>query len=86
MCNTTVEEQKIPVKLVNAKFAGAAVVRSVSCDPELIYHHNIPPETPLWEMQTEKKTSDFMDSEGVLTIGPDTIQTVVVPIKKIEDR
>jgi hypothetical protein len=27
-----------------------------------------------------------MDSEGVLTIGPDTIQTVVVPIKKIEDR
>lgn len=83
MCNTTVEEQKIPIKLVNAKFAGEAVLTSVSCEPEFIYHHNIPPETPLWKMQTEKITSDFMDSEGVLTIGPDTIQSVIIPIKKI---
>lgn len=81
MCNTTVEKQALPVKLVNASFSGGAVCTSVSCEPELIYHHNIPPEEPLWKMQTEKITSGFEGSEGTLVIGPDTIQSVVIPIK-----
>jgi hypothetical protein len=82
MCNTTTKRQEIPVNIVNATFAGSGVLKSVSCEPELIYHHNIPGEEPLWYTQERKITSDFIGSNGVLTIEPDTIQSVVLPIRK----
>jgi len=82
MVNTTEDRQELPLKLEHAAFGGAATRRSVACDPHLIYHYNIPAEDPLWQTDEQKLTSDFASPEGILTIEPDTIQSVVIPLKK----
>lgn len=82
MCNTLVENLELPLKLLNSEFAGGAVCRSVSCPPELIYHYNIPGERPLWSVSEHEITSGFDGSVGVLRITPDTVQSVIIPIRK----
>jgi len=81
MTNTTVENQELPVVLTGAEFHGTATLKSVACPPELIYHHGIPGEDPLWYTEERKLTSAFQGSRGALPIGPDTIQAVIIPIK-----
>ena len=81
MCNTTVRRHELPLVLSHAEFAGPVTYRSVACPPERIYHHSIPGEDPLWSADERKLASGFKGAEGVVSIEPDTIQSVIVGLK-----
>lgn len=82
MCSTMDVPQELPLKLVNAEFAGGATLASASCPPELIYHYSVPGERPLWTEDSRRLTSGFDGTEATLSIGPDTVQAYVIPLAK----
>ena len=86
MVNTMAEGKELPVEISGAEFAGGAALRSVACDPELIYCHNIPGEEPLWHVAERRLTSEIQGTSCSLPIGPDTIQVVEVPLKPTSGR
>ena len=82
MVNTTAERRKLDLRLVNASFAGSPMRRSVACAPELIYHYNVPGEAPLWTEAKRKSATALAGTQVAVSIDPDTVQTIVIPIRR----
>ena len=80
MVNTTDEPVELPLLVTPKSFGQVAKVRKLTCPPELVYHHNIPGEDPLWMTDGYSLTS-FSGSRGSVNIPGGTVLTVVVPLK-----
>ena len=80
MVNTLDRKVEMPIALKGFSFAGAPVVRSVTIEEGHVYSHLIPGERPLWH---ERRTalSRATGAKSVLPIGPNTVQSVTIPLK-----
>ena len=80
MVNTTDEPVSLPLKVRPKSFGQVAKVRILSCPKELVYHHSIPGEDPLWSTDAYSLTT-FSGKEGSIEVPSMTILTAVVPLK-----
>lgn len=81
MVNTNTRKLDMPIKLKGVKFAGEPVVKSVTIAEGHVYSHLIPGERPLWKI-SEQKLARLEGDKAVLPIGPNTVQSVTIPLKK----
>lgn len=80
MVNSCSRKVDLPIQLKGLRFAGEPVVKSVTIAEGHVYSHLIPGERPLWTVREDRLSA--MDGEsGVLSIGPNTVQSVTVPVK-----
>jgi hypothetical protein len=81
MVNSNTRKLDMPIKLKGVKFAGEPVVKSVTIAEGHVYSHLIPGERPLWKI-SEQKLARLEGDKAVLPIGPNTVQSVTIPLKK----
>ena len=81
MVNSNAKKMEIPIALKGVKFAGEPVVKSVTIAEGHVHSHLIPGERPLWKV-SEQKLARFEGDKAVLPIGPNTVQSVTIPLKK----
>ena len=81
MVNSNTRKLDMPIKLKGVKFAGEPVVKSVTIAEGHVYSHLIPGERPLWKI-SEQKLARLDGDKAVLPIGPNTVQSVTIPLKK----
>ena len=81
MVNSNTRKLDMPIKLKGVKFAGEPVVKSVTIAEGQVYSHLIPGERPLWKI-SEQKLARLEGDKAVLPIGPNTVQSVTIPLKK----
>lgn len=81
MVNTNQKKMQMPIKLNGFIFAGEPSIKSVTIPEEHLYSHLIPGERPLWKV-SEEKLSAFSGDSAIIPIGPSTVQSVTIPIKK----
>jgi hypothetical protein len=81
MVNSNTRKLDMPIKLKGVKFAGEPVVKSVTIAEGHVYSHLIPGERPLWKI-SEQKLARLDGDKAVLPIGPNTVQSVTIPLRK----
>ena len=81
MVNSNTRKLDMPIKLKGVKFAGEPVVKSVTIAEGHVYSHLIPGERPLWKI-SEQKLARLEGDKAVLPIGPNTVQSVTIPLKR----
>ena len=81
MVNSGGRKIDMPISLKGVKFAGAPVVKSVTIPEKYLYAHLVPGERPLWIVD-EKKLARMDGAAASLSIGPSTVQSVTIPLKK----
>ena len=79
MVNTNNRKIEMPIALNGFAFAGEPVVKSVTIANEHVHSHLVPGERPLWKVG-EEKLARLDGDRAVLPIGPNTVQSVTIPI------
>ena len=79
MVNTNNRKIEMPIALNGFAFAGEPVVKSVTIANEHVHSHLVPGERPLWKVG-EEKLARLEGDRAVLPIGPNTVQSVTIPI------
>ncbi len=80
MVNSNGRRIDMPIRLKGVEFAGEPVVKSVTIPEKYLYAHLVPGERPLWIVK-EGKSAAMSGVSGVLSIGPNTVQSVTIPLK-----
>ena len=81
MVNSGGKKIDMPISLKGIEFAGEPVVKSVTIPEKYLYAHLVPGERPLWIVD-EKKLARMDGAAASLSIGPSTVQSVTIPLKK----
>ena len=80
MVNSNARKIEMPIELKGVEFAGEGVVKSVTITEGHVHSHLIPGERPLW-IVSENKLPRFEGTRGTLPIGPNTVQSITIPLK-----
>lgn len=80
MVNSNGRKIDMPIELKGCRFAGKPVVQSVTIPAEHVYSYLVPGERPLWQL-SETTLKPMSGTAGVISIGPNTVQSVTIPIK-----
>ncbi|MBO5774832.1 MAG: hypothetical protein J6R63_02285 [Kiritimatiellae bacterium] len=80
MVNSNARKIEMPIELKGVEFAGEGVVKSVTITEGHVHSHLIPGERPLW-IVSENKLPRFEGARGTLPIGPNTVQSITIPLK-----
>ncbi len=79
MVNSLPRKVEMPIELKGFRFAGEPVVKSVTIAEGHVYSHLIPGERPLWTV-SEEKLARVEGMTATLPIGPNTVQSVTIPL------
>lgn len=82
MVNSNNRKIDMPIALDGLEFAGEPVVKSVTIAEGHVHSHLIPGERPLWTV-SEDKLAPFEGGKAVIPIGPNTAQSVTIPLRPL---